>query len=513
MNKTVDFTKTVYELSKENPEIVRIMKDLGFTDITKKAALTTVGRIMTIPKGSEIKGIGMDKILQAFEENGYEITGLEEQELSDTAKENENKEQNTDSAPAPASAEEDTAEDDSRSALLKSYIRRLNEGEDLETVRAEFVENFENVEASEIMNAEQELLQGGVPLEHVQKLCDVHSALFHGATKEEQYANMYAEEAASLQRKAAMMQNMKLSASAALIGIEGHPLRTFHLENDGIAALIKEMRSKLAQELDVTEDLKTAHGILIHYEKKGDLLYPLLKVKYDTSGPNDVMWTVDDEIRDEINRLTREEVRDEQWEEDLLNVLTRADEMIYKEENILFPICAEYFSAEEWEGIYRDAFAYTPVFMEELPTWEGVAKDTGASAESDGQEVRFKNGHMTPKQIESLLNTIPMEITFVDEDNINRYFNEGPKVFKRPGMAVDREVFDCHPPKVEPMVRAIIDDFRSGRRDTAPVWIEKDGMTMLVTYAAVRDFDGTYIGTAELSYDMAAAKAHFLGED
>ena len=102
-----------------------------------------------------------------------------------------------------------------------------------------------------------------------------------------------------------------------------------------------------------------------------------------------------------------------------------------------------------------------------------------------------------------------MEITFVDADNINRFFNEGPKVFKRPGMAIDREVFSCHPPKIEPMVRAIIGDFRSGKHDRVPVWMEKGGRTMLVQYMAVRDGKGNYVGTVELVQDMEFAKEHF----
>ena len=117
---------------------------------------------------------------------------------------------------------------------------------------------------------------------------------------------------------------------------------------------------------------------------------------------------------------------------------------------------------------------------------------------------------MNLEQLTALLNTIPMEITFVDANDINRFFNEGPKAFKRPGMAIDREVFSCHPPKVEPMVRAIIDDFRNNRRDIVPVWMEKGGKTMRVTYMAVRNKNGEYLGTAEFVQDMDFAKEYFL---
>jgi hypothetical protein len=104
-----------------------------------------------------------------------------------------------------------------------------------------------------------------------------------------------------------------------------------------------------------------------------------------------------------------------------------------------------------------------------------------------------------------------MEITFVDADNINRYFNEseGQKAFKRPKMALDREVFSCHPPKIEPMVRQIITEFRSGRQSSVSIWAEKGGKTMLVNYRAVRDQDGNYLGTAEFVQDMEFAKRHF----
>ena len=121
-------------------------------------------------------------------------------------------------------------------------------------------------------------------------------------------------------------------------------------------------------------------------------------------------------------------------------------------------------------------------------------------------------GHLTLAQLTAMLNTIPMEITFVDADNINRFFNEGPKDFKRPGMAIDREVFSCHPPKVEQQVRRIIGEFRNGTLDKVPIWMEKNGKTMLVTYMAVRDAQGTYLGTMELVQDMGFAKEHFLSD-
>ena len=221
------------------------------------------------------------------------------------------------------------------------------------------------------------------------------------------------------------------------------------------------------------------------------------------------MWTVDDEIRDEYSALMRESQRGDEWNKRLRAVLKRIEEMVHKEQNILFQICAVNFTKEEWMGIYRDAKDYIVCFGVEDVHWQ-EAEDQEIVRENSGKdEIVLPGGHMTLEQLTALLNTVPLEITFIDVDNINRFFNEGPKVFKRPGMALDREVFSCHPPKIEPMVRAIIDDFRHGRKDRVPVWMEKGGRTMLVTYMAVRDKTGKYVGTAEFVQDMEFAKEHF----
>lgn len=402
--------------------------------------------------------------------------------------------------------------------LLKTYLVRLGKGESLDRVRADFVKNFSDVEASEIMKAEQELIKDGMPLSEVQRLCDVHSALFHGATNEEKIANAEkaveesvarlraSEDAAKGDLFAEKTYIDKNIAASQLANIPGHPLYTLTREND--------LFSELLEEFYLTRDEKIFakfRQLSIHYAKKGDLLYPLLKVKYGISGPSDVMWTVDDEIRDELAALAKIEKRDEAWNLRLDKVLKRGEEMIYKEKNILFPICAVNFTEKEWYEIYGDSKDYEPCFGLENIEWEegeGMLKKQVIPI--DGQIV-MPGGHLTLEELISLMNTIPLEISFVDKNNINRFFNEGPKVFKRPGMAIDREVFSCHPPKIEPMVRAIIDDFRNGRRDSVPVWMEKNGRSMLVTYMAVRDRNNNYVGTAEFIQDMEFAKKHFNG--
>ena len=303
----------------------------------------------------------------------------------------------------------------------------------------------------------------------------------------------------------------KNARAAALAAVPGHPLNTFTKENEALAPLLRDAQEKLTRGADIGEELAVLCGLSIHYAKKGDLLYPHLKVKYGISGPSDVMWTEDDEIREELGALVREVDRDAAWKERVRAALKRADGMIYKEQNILFPICAVNFTEDEWMGIYRDSKDYAVCFGVENGVWEAAESQQSTRERMTAGEIVMPGGHMTLEQLTALLNTIPVEITFVDADNINRFFNEGPKVFKRPGMAIDREVFSCHPPRIEAMARAIIDDLRAGRRDIVPVWMEKDGRSMLVRYMAVRDAQRNYLGTVEVVEDMEFAREHFLG--
>ena len=300
--------------------------------------------------------------------------------------------------------------------------------------------------------------------------------------------------------------------------IENHPLNIFALENEAISVALKELRAAMETRENLLKVLDKARELSIHYAEKGDLLYPLLKLKYNFKGPTDIMWTVDDEIRDEMKALSNSAhdfealLNDKQWNERLNTVVTKAEEMIYKEENILFPLCAKNFTEEEWQDLARDLDDYKPCLIEKRPLWEkATPKKLANELPGAFEEIQLPSGHLTPYQLDAMLNTIPMELTFIDENSVNRYFNDGDdmKLFKRPLMAIDREVFSCHPPKFDPMVRAIIEDFRSGNRDCVDVWNSRDGQPVLVKYMAVRDKENNYVGTLECVQPMGFAEKHF----
>ena len=538
MEKKLDLSKSVYDLVTEYPEVVDIMKELGFSEITNKVMLNSVGKIMTIPKGAKMKGVSMIDIVGAFMKAGFTLTGempnlsgddtqgasmppsgvaaensastaaatavkAESVEASANAvasKTPENSENKTDDSV------QDTVQDSERVEQLKSFLKRLGTGEELGAVREDFVSQFAHVEASEIMKAEQGLMREGTPLAEVQQLCDLHSALFHGSTIHEQMDAEHAKVEAVLEAQE------KSQSVVTLVETVGHPLNRLTEENKALDALIEATKVKVASKTATVDDVNEVRQVSIHYAKKGNLLYPHLKVAYDISGPSLVMWTVDGDIRDGFGRLARAESIDDAWYEEFDGLLTRAQEMIYKEQNILFPICAENFSTEEWYQIYKDTEQYEEIFGVERVAWaeaESALAAKAAPTSGDSNTIALIGGSLTLEQLDAMLNTMPMEITFVDHVDINRYFNDGEKVFKRPTTAIGRDVFSCHPPKVEPIVRGIIESFRNGERDNVAVWLEKVGRPFYVNYMAVRDQNNNYLGTLELVQDMQFAKEHF----
>ena len=307
MEKKLDLSKSVYDLVKEYPEVIDIMKGLGFSEITNKVMLNSVGKIMTIPKGAKMKGVSMIDIVSAFMKAGFTLDGEMPNlhgdeaasakdapvETAATQVEEPKASQNTETN------EEDTVTDSERVEQLKGFLKRLGTGEELGAVREDFASQFKHVEASEIMKAEQGLMREGTPLEEVQQLCDLHSALFHGSTIHEQMDAEHAKVEAVLEAQE------KSKSVVALVETVGHPLNQLTEENKALNDLIEELRPKIADKTATIDDVNRVRQLSVHYAKKGDLLYPKLKVDYAIGGPSMVMWTVDGDIRDQLGDLAK----------------------------------------------------------------------------------------------------------------------------------------------------------------------------------------------------------------
>ena len=136
----IDINKNVYDLVTENPQIKDKLIDLGFKPLSNPIMFNTMAKKMSIKRGAKM--LGIENIKEKLEKAGFEvIDGSENPEVKE------------------------------RKELIKTYINRLTSGEDLETVRKDFVKNFDGVSSSEIMDAEEDLLESGVDKEEVRKLC------------------------------------------------------------------------------------------------------------------------------------------------------------------------------------------------------------------------------------------------------------------------------------------------------------------------------------------------------
>ena len=476
--KQLDLKLTVAELIQTYPELREILNDLGFSKILNPMALKAMGNIMTLPRGAAVRNVPMDKVIAALSAHGFKIVG------------------------------QDAGED--RKQKLKAYIERLSRGESLETVREEFVREFQSVSALEIAEAEQQLIKSGTPMQDVQRLCDVHSAMFHGRTESEVIKGELAAQAAKMED----LSGADLPA--------GHPVSLLRAENTGLEAILDRIQeqcgSAAPDSSQIIEALRQFNGVRSHYAKKEELLMPKL-YDYGVTGPSQVMWGVDDEIKKELGVLTRAvaEAADNViiYKGRIEAVAQRAREMIYKEERILFPLCLRYFTEEEWKRIYRDFPDMGVAFVENPPQWEaGEAWSAEQLAKISAQEIldgriQLPTGELTVKQLSGIFSLLPVDITFIDaEDKLRFFMNEG-HIFPRPKAALGRDVYECHPPQIVPVVKNLIADFRAKKRDSLEVARYIMGKPVMVKYMAVYDQDDEYIGTVEVVQNCASILEKF----
>jgi DUF438 domain-containing protein len=227
------------------------------------------------------------------------------------------------------------------------------------------------------------------------------------------------------------------------------------------------------------------------------------------------MWGVDDEIRAKIKNikldLTNYQGNKEEIIEKIDDTVNQIKEMIYKEENILFPMALETLTEDEWILIYKesDEIGYALIvpeieweirrFNEKVEDLEGEGLD-----KIEQGRIKFENGSLTAEQLRGIFDILPGEVSFVDHNNKVRFFSKGEhRIFARTKAVIGREVENCHPPKSAHVVDKIINDFRNGIKDSEDFWIDKGDMFILIRFFAVRNEKGEYLGTLEYVQNVA----------
>lgn len=365
---------------------------------------------------------------------------------------------------------------EARKETIKNIIKELHEGKKVEDVKGEFEQVFGNVSASEISEAESALFAEGVPIEEIQSLCDVHAAVFKG-TIEQIHADMNKKE------------------------FQNHPIQILTLENREIEKIISEkvlpnlaMLEHSENYLQMTEALQELQKVSRHYEKKENLLFPYLE-RYGVTAPPQVMWGIHDEIRTELklvlSLLTKSVVEKEELENKINHVITKIQEMIFKEENILFPMLMEKLTEDEWT-----------VIKEETSDVDGMAADKTGETIKHGK-IQLPTGSFTTEELRCMLNTLPFDLTFVDRNGIVQYFSQGAeRIFARNKTVIGREVTNCHPPASVHIVEKIVEDLVTGKKSHEDFWIQMGNVYAYIRYFAVRDEKGEFLGVVEVTQNI-----------
>ncbi len=373
-------------------------------------------------------------------------------------------------------------EQDIKIETLKNIIKELHAGKDPETQKQKFHELIKDVAPWEIAQMEQRLIAEGMPETEIKNLCEVHVSVFKEALEHKTVPGLPA----------------------------GHPVHTYMLENRAAESILKEATriTDYAKEKDKLLDiLDRLARIEKHYVRKENQLFPIIETKGIT-GPSKVMWALHDDIRHFIKDV-RKRVTDNRTEKVAVDALVKmVNDMIYKEEHILFPMALETLTEDEWAKVRKGEEEIGYAWIRPEADWKPAAESfQQALLEEKVGSLNLNTGQLTPDQVNLMLLHLPIDISFVNEHDEVIYYSATPeRIFPRSPGVIGRKVQNCHPPKSMGMVQKILDEFRAGRKSTADFWIQMQGKFFLIKYFAVRDATGTYRGCLEVSQDVTGIR-------
>ncbi|HEL2085307.1 TPA: DUF438 domain-containing protein [Streptococcus suis] len=420
--------------------------------------------------------------------------------------------------------------------ILKNILLELHNGASPESVQDQFNQHFTGVSALEISMMEHELMSSdtGITFEDVMSLCNIHANLFKGAIADVEVADM---------------------------DQEGHPVYVFKQENLALRAALLRIR-RIIDQYEQTEDMELQDQLLQgltrqfdllgqfenHYTRKEKVFFPIME-RYGHDAPPKVMWGVDDEIRD-LFKTARKALEGGDLAATRAHFETFAkefEEMIFKEEAILLMILLEIFTQDDWLQVAADSDAYGYAIVKPTDKWVPHREVFGEIAEQEVNSVSpqpassnqqiidtpegqftitftpkeksetvqdrtstqtFGNGYLSVEQANLILNHLPLELTFVNKDDIFQYYNDSHPVedmiFKRTPSQIGRHVELCHPPKIVDKVKKIFELLRTGQKDQVTMWFKSESMGkfVYVVYKAVRDDQGEFQGVLEYVQDI-----------
>jgi hypothetical protein len=423
----------------------------------------TLGKVATLSKVAMVGGIELDRLMneiaQEIKKHSGEDIKVEADEIA-----------------------AEITDPEQRIVVLKDIIKDLHKGVDIKTLKKRFLLLIRDVAPSEIANMEQRLINEGMPEEEVKKLCDVHVEVFKESLEDKIVPGLPA----------------------------GHPVHTYMLENRRAETIIRQIQAVH----DIKKDkeqllslLETLSALNLHYVRKENQLFPILEA-HGISGPSKVMWALHDDIRQMLKEVTARVREGNSTPKELHALIHMVNDMIYKEEHILFPMALETLGDSDWSKVRDGEEEIGYAWLQPVKDWKssGETYQENIPAEKVGS-LTLDTGLLTAEQINLMLTHLPVDISFVDEDDKVAYYSQTEdRIFPRSPGIIGRLVQNCHPSKSVHIVDKILREFKAGNRDSAEFWIQLQGKFIHIRYLAVRDSRGNYRGTLEVSQDITSIR-------
>jgi len=388
--------------------------------------------------------------------------------------------------------------------MLREIISQLHAGIPPQKVKERFKQFLEGISSEEIAKIEQELVNEGMPREELQRLCDVHLAVFSEQLEKQQ---------------------LKVPPE--------HPLGILMEEHKILLQLLEKLNT-MVNSVQQAEDVRYVSEDIIrlkriaedfldaenHYLREENVLFPILE-KHGIIEPPAIMWMEHNQLRDKkkqfytltenYNAISFQDFK-KQLGETAVSLNSFLSSHIFKENTILYPTALQVVTEQEWRDTRREFdeigyCSFTPKHLIAIPEVKEIEKQKAEALVIPEGILQFEAGTLSKEDVEAVLNTLPVDITFVDKEDTVKYFNKAEKrIFVRTKAVIGRKVQLCHPQKSVHIVNKILESFKTGKKDAAEFWITMNNRLIHIRYFAVRDKNGKYLGTMEVTQDITAIK-------